>query len=87
MTDTMPETGPVLRIFDVKVRHGQAEMLLQKFSTTSAEVVRNEPGNRGYFFGRGMLADAGRLVFASLWKDLDAIKWRFGEDWQASFLP
>jgi hypothetical protein len=27
------------------------------------------------------------VVFASIWKDLDAVKERFGEDWQVSFLP
>lgn len=87
MTDNISGDGPILRLFEVKVRDGRAETLLQKFSTTSADVVRNEPGNCGYFFGRGILTDAGQLVFASLWKDLDAIKQRFGEDWQASFLP
>lgn len=87
MANDMPGTGPVLRLFEVKVREGHAETLLQKFSTTSADVVRSEQGNRGYFFGRGILTDEGQLVFASLWKDLDAIKQRFGEDWQDSFLP
>lgn len=87
MTDNTPGDGPVLRLFEVKVRDGHAETLLQKFSTTSADVVRNEAGNCGYFFGRGVLTDAGWLVFGSLWKDLDAIKQRFGEDWQVSSLP
>ncbi|WGH78603.1 antibiotic biosynthesis monooxygenase family protein [Jannaschia ovalis] len=87
MTDNTPADGPVLRLFEVKVRDGHAETLLQKLSTTSAEVVRNEAGNCGYFFGRDIFTDDGKLVFASLWKDLDAIKQRFGEDWQASFLP
>ena len=87
MIDNISGDGPILRLFEVKVRDGRAETLLQKFSTTSADVVRNEPGNCGYFFGRGIITDAGQLVFASLWKDLDAIKQRFGEDWQASFLP
>jgi quinol monooxygenase YgiN len=74
MTDNTPRDGPVLRLFEVKVREGHAEKLLQKFSTTSADVVCNEAGNCGYFFGRGIFTDAGQLVFASLWKDLDAIK-------------
>ena len=87
MTDDISGTGPVMRLFEVKVRDGYAEALLKKFSTTSANVVRNEPGNQGYFFGQGMLTDADRLVFASFWNDLNAVKRRFGEDWQASFLP
>ena len=87
MTNEKPGTGPVMRLFEVKVRDGHAEALLQKFSTTSADVVRDEPGNQGYFFGQNMFTDEGRLVFASLWKDMNAVKRRFGEDWQASFLP
>ena len=87
MADGISGTGPVLRLFEVKVRDGHAEALLQKFSTTSADVVRDEPGNKGYFFGRGMLADGNRLIFASIWTDLEAIQQRFGEDWQTSFLP
>ena len=87
MVDNTFGGGPVMRLFEVKVRDGHAESLMQKFATTSADVVRNEPGNVGYFFGQGMVADADRLVFASFWKDLDAIKQRFGDDWQASFLP
>ena len=86
-TGSAGEITPHPRTLTVKVRDGRAETLLQKFSTASADVVRNEPGNCGYFFGRGIITDAGQLVFASLWKDLDAIKQRFGEDWQASFLP
>jgi len=87
VTDNTPGAGPVLRLVAVKVRDGYAATLMQKCSTTSADVVRDEAGDCGYFFARGMLTDAGRLVFASLWKDLDAIKQRFGEDWQVSFLP
>ena len=62
-------------------------MLKEKFATTSADVVQHEPGNKGYFFGRGVSADEDVVVFASFWESLDAIKQRFGEDWQVSFLP
>lgn len=87
MADTELENGPVLRLFQVKVRDGCADRLLQKFATTSAAVVRNEDGNEGYFFGRDVDGADNTLVFASLWKDLASVKRRFGEDWQKSFLP
>lgn len=78
---------PILRLFQVKTKKGAAEELLGKFATTSADVVRNEPGNEGYFFGRGVALDEDIVVFASLWKDLEAVKQRFGDDWQNSYLP
>lgn len=87
MTQTPSQTGPVLRLFEVRTKKGCAEQLLRNFATTSADVVREEPGNRGYFFGRGIATDEDTVVFASVWKDLDAIKTRFGAEWQVSFLP
>ena len=71
--------SPIMRLFEVRVKPGAAEKLLQNFATTSAEVVRGKPGNLGYFFGRGVGDDDDMVVFTSLWKDLDAIKTRFGE--------
>ena len=82
-----PGIGPIMRLFEVRTKDGCVEELLQKFATTSADVVQNEPGNKGYFFGRGVPGDGNVVVFASMWKDLDAIKDRFGEDWQQSYLP
>lgn len=77
----------VMRLFHARAKPGCAAALMAKFATTSADVVRIEPGNKGYFFGNGISADDGIVVFASFWADLDAIKARFGTDWQASFLP
>ena len=79
--------GPIMRIFEVRVRKGAAEELLRNFATTSAEVVKGKPGNLGYFFGRGVDGDDDEVIFTSLWKDLDAIKNRFGYAWQQSYLP
>lgn len=79
--------GPILRLFQVKTKAGRAEELLANFATTSADVVRYEPGNKGYFFGRGAAADTNFVVFASVWENLEAIKQRFGIDWQTSYLP
>ena len=80
-------SGPVMRLFEVKAKPGCAEDLLEKFATTSADVVQHQPGNEGYFFGRGISADDDLVVFASIWKDLASVKDRFGDDWQISFLP
>jgi len=81
------DDGPVLRLFEVKVKPGCADELLRKFATTSADVVRHKPGNEGYFFGQGLASDDAVVVFASIWRDLNSVKDRFGEDWQSSFLP
>ncbi len=83
----MITSGPVLRLFEVRTREGCAEELIQKFATTSADVVRNEPGNTGYFFGQIVPSDDNVVIFASVWKNLEAIQDRFGDDWQKSFLP
>lgn len=81
------ENGPIMRLFQVKAKKGCADELLGKFATKSADVVRQEPGNEGYFFGQGVAVDDDIVVFASFWKDLNSVKQRFGEDWQSSFLP
>ena len=77
----------MLRLFHVHARQGRINELLQRFATTSAEVVRNEPGNFGYFFGRIVENDGNEVIFASMWRDMDAVKDRFGDDWQSSYLP
>lgn len=80
-------TGLILRLFQVQAKPGRAGELMEKFATTSAEVVKGEPGNNGFFFGRGVVQDGDYVVFASIWKDLDAVQNRFGDKWQQSFLP
>ncbi|MEX0369353.1 MAG: antibiotic biosynthesis monooxygenase [Tateyamaria sp.] len=77
----------IMRLFHVRAKSGYAAELLEKFSTTSADVVQHEPGNKGYFFGAGVEMDRDIVVFASIWEDMDAIKARFGDNWQVSFLP
>lgn len=83
----MESGGPLLRIFEVRTKPGCAPKLLANFATTSAEVVRDEPGNRGYFFGECVDGGADRVMFVSLWENLDAVKARFGDDWQTSYMP
>ena len=79
--------GPILRLFEVTAKAGCAAELLDEFASTSAQVVRGEPGNMGYFFGKESSASDESIIFASVWKDLDAIKLRFGDEWRDSFLP
>ena len=83
----MNQAGPILRIFDVRTKPGCAPKLLENFATTSAAVVQGKPGNQGYFFGHDIQADGDRVMFVSVWADLDAIKAHFGETWQQSYLP
>ena len=77
----------ILRIFEVRAKPGKAGLLKQKLSDTSVSVVKNKPGNLGYFFGANLTAGENDLVFISVWKDLDSVKSLFGDDWQESFLP
>ena len=77
----------IMRLFHVRAKSGCAADLIEKFSSTSADVVQHEPGNKGYFFGAGVETDQDVLVFASFWEDMNAVKARFGADWQVSFLP
>ncbi|MDJ0920108.1 MAG: antibiotic biosynthesis monooxygenase [Henriciella sp.] len=87
MTQEEFDNGPILRLFQVQTKPGRAQDLLEKFATTSIQVVQGEPGNQGCFFGRGTVTDEDYVVFASIWQDMDAVRARFGEDWQVSFLP
>ncbi|MEM9604904.1 MAG: antibiotic biosynthesis monooxygenase [Pseudomonadota bacterium] len=77
----------VLRVFDVRAKPGCADTLAAKLADTSIDVVKGQPGNAGYLFGKLESADGNDLVFISVWDSLDAVKRRFGEDWQVSFLP
>lgn len=83
----MPADGPVLRIFEVRTKAGCAGTLLENFATTSADVVKGHAGNRGYFFGQCVQGGEDIVMFVSVWKDLDAVRARFGADWQVSYMP
>ncbi|MGI9408790.1 MAG: antibiotic biosynthesis monooxygenase family protein [Hyphomicrobiaceae bacterium] len=79
--------GPVLRVFEVRTKPNCADELLGKFATTSAQVVTGEPGNHGYFFGHCVEGDGNVVLFVSVWKDLAAVKAKFGDAWQVSYMP
>jgi quinol monooxygenase YgiN len=80
-------SGSILRIFEARVKPGCADSLAKKFATTSADVVRNQPGNQGHFFGKRVYDEDDVFLFVSVWRDLDAVKTRFGDEWESSFLP
>ena len=77
----------ILRIFEVRAKQGNAELLKQKLSDTSVSVVKGKLGNLGYFFGENLSSDKNDLVFISVWKDLASIQALFGKDWEESYLP
>ena len=83
----MRAVNHVLRVFDVRAKPGCAEVLKKKLSHTSVSVVKDKPGNEGYYFGSLESSDGHDLVFISIWSDLDAVKRHFGDDWAVSFLP
>lgn len=83
----MTASGPVLRIFEVQTKPNAADELLRNFATKSAAVVKGEPGNHDFFFGRAIESEGDRVIFVSVWQDIAAIQARFGADWQTSYLP
>ena len=87
MTSGDARTGPILRIFEVRARPGCVDTLLRNFASTSAAVVRDEPGNLGFVYGRVVQGGTDTLLFISLWTDLDAVRARFGDDWESSYMP
>jgi len=78
---------PILRLFKARARPNCESALAEKLATSSVQVVRNELGFLG-FVCAGPANNSDRdFVFASMWRDADAIKARFGHDWHVSFLP
>jgi len=70
----------ILRVFEVRAKPGNAEILKKKLSDTSVQVVQGKPGNLGHFFGENLSSDGNDLVFISVWQDMESIKSHFGED-------
>ena len=83
----MKLSNSILRIFEVRAKPGNAELLKQKLSDTSVTVVDGKPGNLGYFYGQNISSDENDFMFISVWKDLESIKSLFGKEWNESFLP
>lgn len=87
MDDGSPIDGPILRVFQVKAKPGCAAELIAKFRVTSVAVVQGHPNNLGFFFGHSVGAEEDRVIFTSVWRNIEAVQARFGETWQESFLP
>jgi len=80
-------SGSVLRVFEARVKPGCADEFLQKFATSSVDVVKDQPGNLGHFVGQNVSEEGETFLFVSIWKDLDAVRSLFGDDWESSYLP
>ena len=87
MSDQKTFSGSILRVFEARAKPGCADALAKKFATTSVDVVRNQPGNQGHFFGKSVSGDDDVFLFVSVWRELNAVKNRFGDEWESSFLP
>ena len=87
MSEEKGFNGSILRVFEARAKPGCAELLARKFATTSVDVVRNQPGTQGHFFGKRVSGEDDVFLFVSVWRDLDAVKSRFGGEWESSFLP
>jgi len=77
----------VMRIFEVRAKKGCAEELEKKLASTSVSVVQGQSGNLGHFFGKKSSSSDHEYIFVSIWQDLAAVKTRFGDDWEQSYLP
>ncbi len=87
MPDTETAARPVVRLFEARANPGCAAALAQTLATTSIDVVKDKAGNEGYFFAHSIAGEAEVFIFASVWRDLDAVRERFGTDWRSSYLP
>jgi quinol monooxygenase YgiN len=78
---------PIIRVFRARARQGCEKTLADKFATTSVQVVKGQPGFLGFLIAGPANDSQHDFIFASIWKDADAIKARFGEEWRVSLLP
>lgn len=78
---------PLLRIFKARAKPGCEAALAAKLATTSAQLVRDQPGLLSFLAG-GPANDTDRtFVFATIWRDADALTAFFGQEWRVSLLP
>jgi heme-degrading monooxygenase HmoA len=85
--DELPPSVPILRIFKARAKLGCEGALAENLATTSAQLVRNQPGLLE-FLAAGPTNDTHRdFVFATIWRDGEALKAFFGQEWHDSLLP
>jgi hypothetical protein len=77
MSDQKTFSGSILRVFEARAKPGCVDALAKKFATTSVDVVKDQSGNQGHFFGKSISGEDDVLVFVSVWKDLSSVKNRF----------
>lgn len=78
---------PILRIFKARAKSGCEGALAEKLATTSAQLVRDRPGLVGFLASRPANDAERDFVFATIWRDADALKAFFGQGWCVSLLP
>jgi quinol monooxygenase YgiN len=80
-------TVPILRIFKARAKPGSEGAIAGKLATTSAELVRDQAGLLGFLASRPANDAERDFVFATVWRDADALKTFFGQEWRVSLLP
>jgi quinol monooxygenase YgiN len=80
-------SGPTARVFRATAAPGCRDELLQRFHSSSAALVNSKMGCLEYRILQPIDASAPKVVFESIWRDLDAVKVAFGNAWQQSHLP
>ena len=78
---------PIMRVFRARARQGCEGALAERLSTSSVQVVKGQPGFLGYLVAGPANDNQREFLFASIWRDAEAIKSRFGEEWRSSLLP
>ena len=77
----------ILRLFRARAKVGSENALAEKLTTTSVQLVRDQPGFMG-LLAAGPANDIDHdFVFATIWRDAEAVRAFFGEDWHVSLLP
>ena len=78
---------PIMRVFRARARQGCNRALADKLATSSVQVVQGQPGFLGYLVAGPATESQHEFIFASIWRDADALKARFGHEWRDSLLP
>jgi quinol monooxygenase YgiN len=67
---------PIARVFRATAAPGCRDELLQRFHSSSAVLVNSKVGCLKYRILEPVDASAPEVVFESIWRDLDASRWR-----------
>ena len=67
---------PIARVFRATAAPGCRDELLQRFHSSSAALVNSKMGCLKYRILEPVDASALEVVFESIWRDLDAVRWR-----------